>query len=349
VPSDGTWPQPGWDSRYDWAGFIPFDELPWVLDPPNGMIVTANQAVVRPSYPYHLTDAFDLGYRAERITELLDTAGPLDVDAARAIDFDRQEPFAAVLIPALDAVALDDPAAVAARDLFAGWDGQQAPDSAPAAFYAATWRSLLLRTFGDELSALSEKDRELVMPGGGDRWFAIVEALLADPLNAWWDDVTTPARETRDDILRVALLDANADLRGRLGNDPRAWRWGKLHTLELTNGTFGRSGIGPIEWLFNRGPLELGGGQDAVDAVGWKAWEGYAVDWVPSMRMAVDLANLDASRWVSLTGASGHAFSAHYDDQSPLWARGDTTAWPFSVAAVEAATDDLLTLTPAPE
>ena len=121
------------------------------------------------------------------------------------------------------------------------------------------------------------------------------------------------------------LLDANGELRARLGGDPTAWRWGKLHTLELTNATFGKSGIGPIEWLFNRGPLELGGGQDAVDAVGWNAWKGYEVDWVPSMRMVVDLANLDASRWVSLTGASGHAFSAHYDDQSALWARGDTT------------------------
>ena len=45
---DGRWPAPGWDSAYDWTGFIPFDELPWILDPPSGMIVTANQAVVGP-------------------------------------------------------------------------------------------------------------------------------------------------------------------------------------------------------------------------------------------------------------------------------------------------------------
>jgi penicillin amidase len=120
------------------------------------------------------------------------------------------------------------------------------------------------------------------------------------------------------------------------------WR----RTLELTNATFGKSGIGPIEWLFNRGPYELGGGLDVVDATGWVASESYAVDWVPSMRMVVDLSNLDASRYVNLTGASGHAFSAHYDDQAPLWQHGETIAWPFSSSAVKGATQDLLTLTP---
>ncbi len=53
---------------------------------------------------------------------------------------------------------------------------------------------------------------------------------------------------------------------------------------------------------------------------------GYEVDWVPSMRMIVDLADLDDSRWINLTGASGHAFNPHYDDQAPLWQRGGSCA-----------------------
>jgi penicillin amidase len=64
------------------------------------------------------------------------------------------------------------------------------------------------------------------------------------------------------------------------------------------------------------------------------------------MRMVVDLSDLDASRYVNLTGASGHAFDAHYDDQAPLWQRGETIAWPFGASAVEDATRELLTLTP---
>ena len=108
-----------------------------------------------------------------------------------------------------------------------------------------------------------------------------------------------------------------------MGDDPADWRWGRLHTLSLQNPTFGKSGIGPIEWLFNRGPYESGGGSAIVNAIGWDAHVGYEVDWVPSMRMVVDLGDLDASTWVNLTGASGHAFHPHYDDQAPLWQRGD--------------------------
>jgi penicillin amidase len=64
------------------------------------------------------------------------------------------------------------------------------------------------------------------------------------------------------------------------------------------------------------------------------------------MRMVIDLSNFDASRYVNLTGVSGHAFSDHYDDQVPLWSVGESTAWPFSPAAVEAASEDQLILLP---
>ncbi len=140
---------------------------------------------------------------------------------------------------------------------------------------------------------------------------------------------------------------ASEELRSKLGDDPKSWRWGDLHTLELTNETFGTSGIAPIEWLFNRGPYPLAGGKDAVDATGWDAASGtYEVDWVPSMRMVADMADLDASTWVNLTGASGHAFHGHYADQADLWADGRTTPWPFTEAAVREAATDELTLTP---
>jgi penicillin amidase len=64
------------------------------------------------------------------------------------------------------------------------------------------------------------------------------------------------------------------------------------------------------------------------------------------MRMVVDLADLDASRWVNLTGASGHAFHPNYADQVELWADGRTLAWPFSAAAVRRAARDSIVLHP---
>ncbi len=84
-----------------------------------------------------------------------------------------------------------------------------------------------------------------------------------------------------------------------------------------------------------------------MNAIGWDARLGYEVNWVPSMRMIVDVGDFDASRWVNLTGASGHAFHPHYDDQAGLWQRGDTRAWPFTRSAVQDAAEDTLQLRPA--
>ena len=104
VPSDGTWPRPGWDSRYDWQGYVDPDEMPRALDPAEGFIVTANQAVTPAGVGPFLTDDWDYGYRAQRIRDLLAAAtadGKLNVADMSAIQIDQHNPYADVLVPAL--------------------------------------------------------------------------------------------------------------------------------------------------------------------------------------------------------------------------------------------------------
>ncbi|WP_157518583.1 penicillin acylase family protein [Herbidospora mongoliensis] len=334
---DGKWPAEGWSGAQEWTGFIPFDELPMAFNPEEGFIATANNAAVGPDYTHFLTDDWAYGYRSQRIRDRLTQAiavGKITKNVMSDIHQDTFNGLAPILVPHLAKLGGAD------SGLFTGWDFGQEKDSAPAAYFNAVWRNLLTLTFHDELG---EDQR----PGGNDRWWEVVRKLLDDHSNAWWDDVRTPKAEQRDDILRAALDAASKELRERLGDDPKSWAWGDLHTLELTNETFGTSGIAPIEWLFNRGPYPLAGGKDAVDATGWDAASGtYEVNWVPSMRMVADMADLDASTWVNLTGASGHAFNGHYADQADLWAEGRTTPWPFTEAAVREAATDELTLTP---
>ncbi len=324
---DGRAPAAGWTSTTAWTGTVPFDEMPAVLDPGPGWIVTANNAVDTTPITYD----WARGYRSQRIRDLLTeavAAGPVDVATMERIQTDSRISFLADdLAPALLAA---DPDAAAP---LLGWDGQHDAASAPAALASAAWRHLLRRTFDDEVTGDAR-------PAGGDRWFEVVRPLLGTPDDPFWDDTTTPARETRDDALRAALADARAEL----GDDPV--RWGELHRLTLTHATLGTSGIGPVEWLFNRGPFEVGGSRDAVDATSWDAREDYAVTAVPSMRMVVDLADLDASRWIDHTGVSGHAFAPHYADQTETWARGETLPMPFTAAAVEAAAERTLVLRP---
>jgi penicillin amidase len=119
-----------------------------------------------------------------------------------------------------------------------------------------------------------------------------------------------------------------------------------VHVLDMRHSTLGASGVPPVERLFNREPVQVGGGGAILNANAWKPTNGYQVDWVPSMRIISDPSNWDASRWINLTGNSGHAFSPHYTDQAERWSSGDTIPMRWSDEAVRAAATDHLVLTP---
>jgi penicillin amidase len=339
--NDGQLPVAGWRPENDWTGdVVPFSALPNELDPAEGFIVTANQAVIGPDYSYRLTDDWDQGYRSQRIRDLLADEGELSVDEMLDIQRDDQNPMGPVLTPYLLDVRLPTRYYAGGQRLLRSWDFSQPADSAAAAYFNVVWSNLLRLTFHDDLP-------EDLWPDGGQRWVAVTERLLREPRSSWWDDTSTPTVETRDDILAAALTDARDELTRREARDPDDWSWGHLHQLQLHSQTLGESGIGPVEWLVNRGPWEVGGGGAAVDATSWDAADGYVVTSAPSMRMVVSLGDLDKSRWINLTGVSGHPFSGHYTDQTDLWADGETLPWVFTRAAVEDSGEDTLTLTPA--
>ncbi len=344
--NDGSVPVKGWRPENDWTDeVVPFEALPHVLDPDEGFVVAANQAVIDADYPYYLTDDWDRGYRSTRIRERLEADPSVSVAEMGAIQNDSVNPMARTLVPyLLDVDGLPNRYYRDGQDLLRSWDFRQPASgegSAAAAYYNAVWRALLRLTFHDEL-------RESLWPEGGQRWFAAVTGLLRDPGATWWDDVTTDdVVETRDDVLLQAMEDARDELTRQLALDADDWTWGDLHRLDLRTSTLGESGIGFVEWLVNREGYEVGGGNAVVDATAWDAAEGYEVDSSPSMRMVVDLGDLDASRWISMTGVSGHPASGHYVDQTDLWVEGDTLPWPFTQGAVDEAASDTLTLTPA--
>ncbi|MFC4122361.1 penicillin acylase family protein [Nonomuraea zeae] len=341
---DGTWPVPGWTGEYDWkTAPIPYDQLPSVEDPAEGFVVTANNAVIDPKrYQPLLTEDWAHGYRSERIRDRVKEAiksGKVDAATMSAIQQDTYNGFAETLVPALMRVDLAGPSG-AARELLKTWDRTQGLDSAPAAYFNAVWRQVLTLTFNDDLP-------EQARPSGGDRWYEVVRRLLDAPSDPFWDDVTTKNRtETRDDILRQALASAHQELAERLGTDVKSWRWGDLHQLELVNGSLGTSGIGPVEALFNRGPIAAPGSKDAVNATGWNVQRDYAVTAVPSMRMIIDLSDLDKSQWINLTGASGHAFHENYWDQAEAWAKGELLPMRSKPESVKRAAVHTLRLSP---
>jgi penicillin amidase len=312
---DGRYPVPGWTDEYEWTGFIPFEKQPYTFNPAEGYIVTANNQVPPRDYPYFITADWDYGFRANRIVQMIqDAPGKIDMAYIQKMHGDAFDASAAALVPVLMQTPISDSHLTDVRSLFTNWDFQDGIDSAPAALYASFWTHLLADTFNDDLP-------KAYWPEGGDQYFEVTRNIVSDNNNAWWDDKSTTDKvETRDDIFAKALAEAVTEVEKTLGKDTSKWKWGDLHTATFRNGTLGESGVGLIEDLFNRGPYSTGGGKSIVNATGWKTTEGYSVDWLPSMRMIVDLGSLNNSITVHTTGESGHAYNKHYNDMSPLWA-----------------------------
>ncbi|MFS6530215.1 penicillin acylase family protein [Microbacterium aurugineum] len=338
---DGWMPQPGWDSSYDWTGYIPFEELPVSYNPSSGYIVTANNAIVADDYSYFLSRDWDYGYRAARIAHLIErraAAAPLTAQDMRDIQMDNEMWIGKHLVTVMGDVKVSGAGPKDAVELLTTWDAQNSASSAAAAYANVLWSNLVQNIF-------AEREQPLPIDGQG-RLFTVVADLFEDPSDPLWTNAALGV-DGMDSMLKLSAEQAYEELAALQGEDVLRWNWGDLHAITLTSDTLGSSGIAPIEALFNRGPFPVGGGASVVNATGWALGVSYATTTVPSMRMVVDLSDFDASTWNHLTGASGHAFHANYTDQTEDWAAGVQTPWAFTEKAVAAATVDTLVLTPA--
>jgi len=343
----------------EWTGYIPREELPWQLDPASGQIVSANNAAVDADYPHFIGDDWDPGYRASRITELLaETPGKLTLDDMQAIEADTQVLRADATIPAL--LSLDpapktaDGQALLAR--IKDWDRKCDVDSYGCAAFMSVEVALQQAIFDDELGPLA---REYV--GSPVAWRALIN-VLRTPSSQWWAGSTAVSSPNPTDVAAAAIDKAGEALRKAHG-DPAGWRWGTLHQVTFEEATLGSSGILPLELIFNPPGRAVAGADGTVDnnyADISRAYpdpndadvqplgigELFSVTAVPSLRIVVDMGDLDGARIVITTGQSGNPFAAHYGDLIQLWAGGQTVPLPFSAANVGASAVETLTLSP---
>jgi penicillin amidase len=336
---DGRAPVPGWDTTYDWRGLVPFAQLPWVKNPPSGVIVAANNQVVGAQYPFVVGSAYSYGWRSQELHDRLDDVRGLTADAGEQIFYDDRSGFAADLVPELLKVRVGDPFVREGQQTLVGWDYRMASTSAAAAYFAVVCHDLRKLVLADQLAPD-------LWPQGDDQWFAALEQLMKQPDNPWWDDASTPQVEHRDDILLAALTLARKEATSLMSRDPAAWQWGRIHRVRLRNQSLGTSGLAPVEALFNREDDPVGGAGTTVKALGSDDSEGYGVSFGSAMRMLVDLGAADGGRWVNQSGASGHPFGPHYVDQAELWLADRT--WPMVLTrnAVAARAEHTLVLKP---
>lgn len=307
--SNGWLPVPGWTGEHEWQGWIPFEAMPRVMDPPEGLIVTANNRVAADDGPDYLCTDCHPPYRAQRVMARLTAAAEArGVEGAAGVHADTLSLNALLFrerLAALPEPAEADAAALRARLL--AWDGRmKAGTSAPTAYIAFRRALTTILAERSGLGALAGHPLLSVPPG-------------IAPLNQLWWALPSLLRE--DD---VTLLDgwdwprAMAEALARAAQEDTSRLWGEVHRPRLTHP------LSPLfpDWapLLDPPSLPVGGDTDTVLANGFLAASGPAATYGALARYAFDVGAWENSRWTVFHGASGHPGSPHYADQHPIWA-----------------------------
>ena len=336
----GLVPSPGWDARYDWAGFLDPALTPREMDPPRGWIATANQRIHGRDYGHYITNDWAVPYRMQRIEQLLAAKPKHSLDGLREIQADVLSLATQRLLPALRKANSTHALAAAAQQQLAGFDGTMAADRAAPLIFWAWARQLTIGVFADELGQAAV-DRSL----GGRSFRDALEGVVERNDAFWCDDKATAAAETCAQQSDLALTRALEELQAAHGTDVAQWQWGRAHQARSEHRPFSR--VKPLaRWFELRTPV--GGDSFTVNVgrVGLKpdatTGELYLDEHGPSLRALYDLGDPSKSRFIHSSGQSGNPFSPLYRNFVRRWAGvEDVPLW-------GAPTEHTLVLTPAP-
>lgn len=332
----GTWPVPGWTSAHAWRGYRPVESWPRLYNPTRGFVATANNAPYEGEAARPFGRSWEPGYRAARVTELLEGAGPLDVEAMVGLQRDVVSLQARTLLPWLRRATPPDERARAALERLRGWDGRVAADSAEAAIYHAWYDAVLEELFEDDLGSAVFRDWR-ARPSLAAK---ALHRLVFTSDDRWCDDRRTPDVEGCEAAFGRALARGLEQMAGRQGSaDLARWTWGRANRVTFPHRPF--DGVPLLGRLFSR-TADVGGDLATINPV-MPVGE---TTFVASYRQVIDLSNVDRSRFGLTLGQSGQLGSAQFADQLPLWRAGELLPMPFSRDAVDAVVTARLVLQP---
>jgi penicillin G amidase len=333
---DGRRPVPGWTGEHEWRGYIHESEWPRAFNPERGFLASANNKVTPDSYPFPLSTAWEAGYRAARITELIEATARHGVDDFVQMQADVKTAQAAVVVPFLLRARPLDNEGRDAMERLREWDGTMAGDSPEAALYDAWYTATVRAMFEDDLGT----------PLFDDYWrirntpAKAVDHQMRLGETAWCDDVRTAEPETCATLLGHTLRRAMDDMSERQGTRTVArWRWDRVNAAVFPHAVFEHVGL-LRRWFSRRVPA--GGNAFTITPVMPIEQDIY----VSSYRQIVNMASLDESLFVIPAGQSGHVWSEQYDNLLPKWRAGEYVPMRFSRDAVDAAQASRLTLQP---
>ncbi|MDQ3373150.1 MAG: penicillin acylase family protein [Acidobacteriota bacterium] len=320
---DGSLPFDGKTNDGEWTGFVPFEELPNLYNPPENFIVTANQRIVGNSYKHHdLIARVFVPFRAARLKELLAANSKLTINDMRDFQFDT---FSVLNSRFAREIVARRASSEETLKLIGNWDGRMNSDSK-----AALVVNEIRNVFRNKILAANfgaEQAKTLSWANEGN----FFERLLTDKPKKWlpkeFADYTA--------LLRSSETEALANLSKKFGADQTKWAWGEANKVRFSHPL----AIAPLigaQFTVPTFPLNGATGSAASPNVGGAV----------SMRLIAVPGDWDATRHGITTGESGDPKSPHWSDQLESWKTGNTPVFPFTKSAVEKATKEIILLTP---
>lgn len=316
---DGLTPVPGWTGEFDWVEYVPFAEMPHALNPAQGYIVSANHRIVNEEYPHYLGQVWRNGYRARRIEEMITARPTISLADCRAMHQDVTHLPGRELVALLAGVETSEPDAALALRLLRAWDGRLTTDSVGGTVY-----EIFVRQLSEAILAphFSRPFREQLLGVGGHPLLQPVNDFQGQWLVSLLRIVGAGAARwgVNEALLVRCLTQTTAVLRQKLGNNPAAWQWGRLHRVTFAHALAAAPLLGR---LFNQGPYPIGGDENTVLQTGIRADSPYDNNAISvSTRLIVDLGEDMAAWGIHPPGQSGHVGSPHYGDLIQPWLDG---------------------------
>lgn len=309
----GKFPVPGWSGEYEWKGFIPDDELPGVINPPVHFVATANNKIVGDSYPHLISNTWALPYRYERITSLLREKEKLSVEDFKIMQADVYSVTARKFVGEISKIQTGNPEVKWVLDKLSVWNYELRSDSLPALLYETIKTNLIRNTFRDEL-------KELYPDFLGTLGFNynLIDKIINDPDSHWWDNVDSPKKESRDEIITMSIEDALREIKGKLGENRETWTWGATHKYHFIH-PLGR--VKFLNKIFNVEPFAAQGDRDTINNSYFSYQNPYDTIALSSYRFICDLSDINHALGMNSTGQSGDPFSKRYTDMVDIWSQ----------------------------
>ena len=326
----GRVPVPGWNAKYDWQGFLPYEQMPAIADPASGKIVTANHKITPPGYkPFMSVDWFP-PYRADRIDELLAKTPKHSMASFARIQGDTVSRLARELLALALAAKPKTNEGREAQAMLKGWDAQMRVDSPAPLVFSAWYRELTRLVYADDLGEM--------FADSWDMRSAFMLSVLKNQAGyaKWCDDIRTPARETCDEQVSKAF-DLAALYLAKQHGEPRTWRWGAVHVAGGDHRPF--SFVPVISRWFSVAPETPGDGF-TVDVGHFFIRDNdrpFANRHAASLRAIYDLSDLDKSLYIQSTGQSGNFLSPWYANMAERWAKVEYVTIPAKREAIRVA------------